>query len=414
MKKFQLIGEKLAHSFSKDIHSAFGDYCYDLKELDRSELEGFVKTCELDGFNVTIPYKSVIIPYLDELDAVAKEVGAVNTVVMKAGQKIGYNTDVLGFEYLLDHAKIEVAGKKIIILGSGGTSHTVEWVLKKRNASQITIVSRTGEVNYSNIGEYNDCDVIINTTPCGMYPNNYENLIDLSDFYKVESVVDVICNPIMTKLLFEAKKRKINYTNGLPMLVAQAKFARDIYMGDVADNSIIDKILIEMRSKLANIVLIGMPGSGKTSVGEEIAKMLGRPFFDMDAEIVEKEGMSIMNIFGKKGENFFRAAEHQMMVELGLKNSCVIATGGGIVKTDGNDFAMQQNSFVVYIDRDLENLAREDRPLSKDKNALVEIFKERGSKYHTWSDFVVSNNKSIDACLKKILEKYDVCIREIK
>ena len=414
MKNFQLIGEKLAHSFSKDIHSAFGDYCYDLKELDRSELEGFVKTCELDGFNITIPYKSVIIPYLDELDAVAKEVGAVNTVVMKAGRKIGYNTDVLGFEYLLDHAKIEVAGKKIIILGSGGTSHTVEWVLKKRNASQITIVSRTGEVNYSNIGEYNDCDVIINTTPCGMYPNNYENLIDLSDFYKVESVVDVICNPIMTKLLFEAKKRKINYTNGLPMLVAQAKFARDIYMGDVADNSIIDKILIEMRSKLANIVLIGMPGSGKTSVGEEIAKMLGRPFFDMDAEIVEKEGMSIMNIFGKKGENFFRAAEHQMMVELGLKNSCVIATGGGIVKTDGNDFAMQQNSFVVYIDRDLENLAREDRPLSKDKNALVEIFKERGSKYHTWSDFVVSNNKSIDACLKKILEKYDVCIREIK
>ncbi|MEG1520582.1 MAG: shikimate kinase, partial [Clostridia bacterium] len=243
-------------------------------------------------------------------------------------------------------------------------------------------------------------------------PNNYDSVIDISDFKNLSGVVDVIYNPMMTKLLYDAKKRKINYSNGLPMLVAQAKYSRDLFMDNKISDDIIDDILIQQRRKLANILLIGMPGSGKTSVGEEIAKRLGRQFFDTDAMIIERNGKSIMEVFAERGEEFFRSVESETMLEIGKKNGIVIATGGGIVKTDANDFAMQQNCFVVYVDRDIDRLARNGRPLSKDVNTLAEIYRERQSKYHTWSDFVVQNDKSINDCVKKIMEKYDECIAE--
>ncbi|MEG2002112.1 MAG: shikimate kinase [Clostridia bacterium] len=412
MKNYQLIGEKLAHSFSKEIHGAFSEYCYDLKEIAKEDLESFVKKCELDGFNVTIPYKKAIIPYLDKIDDVAKNIGAVNTVVIKDGKKFGYNTDFYGFEYLLKHCDIELENKKVLILGSGGTSQTVQAVAKHHGAKEIVVVSRSGENNYQNISRHSDADVVVNTTPVGMFPNNYDSVIDISDFKNLSGVVDVIYNPMMTKLLYDAKKRKINYSNGLPMLVAQAKYSRDLFMGNKISDDIIDEILIQQRRKLANILLIGMPGSGKTSVGEEIAKRLGRQFFDTDAMIIERNGKSIMEVFAERGEEFFRSVESETMLEIGKKNGIVIATGGGIVKTDANDFAMQQNCFVVYVDRDIDRLARNGRPLSKDVNTLAEIYRERQSKYHTWSDFVVQNDKSINDCVKKIMEKYDECIAE--
>lgn len=414
MKNYQLIGEKLSHSFSKEIHSAFGEYCYDLKEVAKDDVASFVKKCELDGFNVTIPYKKTIMPFLDEISDVAKNIGAVNTVVVKDGKKYGYNTDFYGFEYLLKHSDIKFDNNKVVILGSGGTSRTVQTVAKAHNAREIIVVSRDGENNYDNLSKHFDAEVIVNTTPVGMFPNNYDTLVDISNFKNLTGVVDVIYNPMMTKLLYDAKKRKINYSNGLPMLVAQAKYSRDLFMGNKADDSIIAEILINLRGKLANILLIGMPGSGKTSVGAEIANRLDRKFYDTDAMIIERNGKSIMEVFAERGEDFFRQVESETMLEIGKHNGIVIATGGGIVKTDVNDFAMQQNSFVVYIDRDIDRLARNGRPLSKDMNSLEQIYNERKSKYHTWSDFVVPNDKSINDCVKKIMEKFDECIEEKK
>lgn len=410
MKNYQLIGEQLGHSFSKEIHEAFGEYCYDLREIACKDLEHFMLNTELDGFNVTIPYKQAVIPLLDGMSDNAKSIGAVNTIVKENEKLFGYNTDILGMEYMLNRAEIDISNKKILILGSGGTCKTAMELARQKNAKKVEVVSRSGSLNYYSIYDHTDAEIIINTTPVGMYPNNYDSLIDLSRFENLSGVVDVIYNPLMSRLLYQAKVAGINYTNGLPMLVAQAKYSRDIFMGNKIDDSIIEKVIKKIKKKLTNIVLIGMPGSGKTAVGKRLAEILEHKFYDSDDIIEERSGKPIIDVFASKGEEYFRKAEADVVSEIGVKNQIIFATGGGVVKTKTNDFAMQQNSYVVYIKRSLEELARKNRPLSKDMNSLKKIYRERESSYLSWSDFIVKNDSSIEACADKILEKFNECI----
>lgn len=329
-----LLGRKLGHSYSPQIHSRLGDYPYLLFEKEPDELADFLCSEDFTGINVTAPYKKAVIPYLDELSPVAARLGAVNTIVRRNGKLIGHNTDYYGFLTMVRSSGIQVASKKVLVLGSGGASNTAVAALQELGA-QVIVISRSGENNYNNLDQHRDAAIIVNTTPLGMYPNTDEAPFDLTAFPRLEAVLDVIYNPARTKLLQQAESLGLVTANGLLMLVAQAKETSEWFTGRTLDEDRIFVIHRELQQQMKNIVLIGMPGCGKTTVGQALARQLGKQFVDSDEMLVRMAGRSIPDIFARDGEAVFRDLESQVLAQLGKDSGLVIATGGGCV--------MQQN-----------------------------------------------------------------------
>lgn len=406
MKKYCLIGGKLGHSYSAEIHAEFG-YVYDLVELTSQELKAFVEASEYDGFNVTIPYKKEIMKYLDVIDPQALEIGAVNTVKYKEGKSYGYNTDFYGMEYVLQSQSISLADKKVVILGSGGTSNTAFALAQAKKAQKIVVVSRNGIDNYENISKHYDAQVIINTTPVGMYPNNGNKIIDITSFTELESVVDAIYNPLLTPLLLDAKKSGKKYASGLAMLVAQAKFAKDIFLEQETDLKEIATIYKKLLLKTVNIVLIGMPSSGKTTIGKELAKEFNKKFVDIDKEIEKAFGKSVSAIFAEDGEKAFRAVESEMLIKFGKEKGQIISTGGGTITGENAYCVLKQNGIIVYLTRDLKKADVYGRPLlEKDAlNVLKKLYNERRSLYIGSADIVADNNGEIATTVQFIKEQ---------
>ena len=395
MKKYGLLGEHLAHSYSPQIHAMLADYEYKMYEKSPDEVEDFIRRGDYAGLNVTIPYKKTVIPFCAELSDSAKRIGSVNTIIKRPdGLLYGDNTDYFGFLYMLHKSGAQVTGKKALILGSGGASVTVHAVLQDEGAGEIITISRQGADNYENIEKHADAHIIVNTTPVGMYPDNGDTPVNLAAFNSCEAVLDVIYNPAKTELMLQAEDRGIPYAGGLYMLVAQAKRAAELFAGGSICDDVIETIAGVIERQTKNIVLIGMPGCGKSSVGRRLARLTGREFFDTDDLIVLKAGKSIESIFKNDGEDVFRAIESEVLEEVAKKSGCVIATGGGIVKREVNRRFLRQNSVTVFIDRTVEDLPSDGRPLSL-AHGVKALYDERMPLYTQWSDYKVSSGNGV-------------------
>jgi|AGTN01.2.fsa_nt_gi Shikimate 5-dehydrogenase len=403
--KFCLIGGKLAHSYSALIHREFG-YPYELVELKKEELAGFVSRGEYDGFNVTIPYKKDIIPLLSGIDDLAAEAGAVNTVVKRNGGYYGYNTDVPGMAYMLEDGGISLKNKKTLILGTGGTSATALALARREGAREIAVVGRTGENNYGNLYKHYDAEIIVNATPVGMYPENGAKLVDLSPFKNLEGVADAIYNPISTNLIFDARERGIKCRPGLKMLVAQAKYARDLFLGEPAKDEEIKRVYKTVASGTANVVLIGMPSSGKSTVGAELAKRLKKKFIDLDEEIVKEAKKPVPEIFEEDGEPAFRALESKLLEKFCKESGLVIATGGGAIKGENAYRTMKQNGIIVFLKRDGDKANYEGRPLLKNSRDFDRLYAERLPLYNKFADFSADNDGDISQTVNFIVERF--------
>lgn len=403
-----LLGGKLGHSYSPQIHSHLGDYPYRLIEKSSEEIEDFMNNGDFTGLNVTIPYKSTVIPYCESLSPVAARLGAVNTIVrQKDGTLSAHNTDYFGFDSMLRRTGLSVTGKKVLVLGTGGTSKTAVAVLQDHGA-QVAIISRSGENNYTNLERHTDASVIVNTTPVGMYPNNGVAPVSLDDFPNLEGVLDVIYNPARTQLLLDAEKRGIVAMNGLLMLVAQAKESAEWFTGKPIADEKIHEIHALLRKQMENIILIGMPGSGKSTVGQIIAERTGKTFVDADALIAEKAGCTIPEIFNTQGEAGFRAIETQVLTEIGKSSGLVIATGGGCVTREENYPLLHQNGTIFCLERDLEQLATDGRPLSQ-SSKMEEMYRIRKPMYARFADHSISNNSAPENAASKILTIWEEC-----
>ena len=404
MLKCGLLGEKLGHSYSPQIHSMLADYEYKLFEKSPEELEDFLKSGEFDGLNVTIPYKKSVMPYCAELSPTAAQIGSVNTIVRRSdGSLYGDNTDAFGFENLIVHNGIEVKGKKALVLGTGGASVTAQAVLKNLGASEVVVISRKGEDNYENIAKHADAEIIANTTPVGMYPNNGKAAVDLTQFPKLSGVLDVVYNPARTALLLQAEKLCIPCAGGLYMLVSQAKRSCELFTGKSIPDSEIDRIERVLSHQMQNIVIIGMPGSGKTAVSTMLAERLGRKIFDTDTIVSEKAGMTIPEIFAAQGEAGFRKLETEATAEVGKLSGNIISTGGGVVTVAGNYELLHQNGVIVWIERDTNKLARDGRPISLSSD-LNELYAARLPLYERFADIKADNNGDINDTVNAIME----------
>lgn len=404
--KCGLLGRKLGHSYSPQIHGLLGDYSYALFEKEPEQLGSFLKGGDFAGINVTIPYKKDVIPYLDELSPAAQKIGSVNTIVRRAdGSLFGHNSDYFGFVSLVEHSGINVEGKKVLVLGSGGTSSMVVTALKDLGAVPI-VISRSGENNYGNLHLHADASVIVNATPVGMYPNTGVSPIDLSRFPKLEGVLDVIYNPAKTKLLLDAEALGIPHENGLWMLVAQAKEASEYFTGKKLPDELIGKIHHILSHQMKNIVLIGMPGCGKSTIGSLLAQKLERKFVDADEEIIHLAGKPIPDIFAQDGEEVFRQWETTALENLGRQSGLVIATGGGCVTRKRNYPALHQNGNIVWLERDLCLLPTDGRPLSQ-ANRLEEMYTVRKPQYESFTDIRVENAGSPEQTVQEILSQLE-------
>lgn len=404
--KYGLIGEKLSHSFSKPIHESIGDYTYEIKEIKKDELDSFMKEKSFHGINVTIPYKSQVIPYLDYISEDAKKIGAVNTVVCREGRLYGYNTDFGGMRALIEKAEFDFCGAKVLILGSGGTSKTARAVCESLKAKSIITVSRGGEVNYENVlFLHGDCDYIVNTTPCGMYPNNDSIAIDPTEFKNLKGIVDVVYNPLETALVRKGKENGIKGVTGLYMLVAQAVLACEIFTGEALNvKEITDRVFSKIKKEKQNIVLIGMPGCGKSTIGKALSKISGRPFIDTDDMIKEKHG-DISEIFSNYSEGYFRDRESEEVKEAAKKSGYIIATGGGAILRQENIDALKQNGVIFFLNRPIEDIIpTSDRPLSSDYTALKKRFEERYDKYISAMDYEIFVDGDVNHAVQKIME----------
>ena len=400
-----LLGKTLSHSYSPQIHKYLGNYIYELFEKQPEEIADFLKNSEFTGINVTIPYKKDVIPYCDQLTDCARALGAVNTIVRKPdGTLIGHNTDYFGFQYMVTQTGVSVSEKKVLVLGSGGASVTAVAVLQNLGA-EVIVISRSGVNNYDNLYLHKDATVIVNATPVGMYPNAGVSPVDLELFPALECVLDIVYNPARTKLLLDAEKRGITNANGLSMLVAQAKEAAEWFTGQSISDAVISKIHTTLRTQMENIVLIGMPGCGKSTIGRQLALATNKTFVDADTEIVKAAGISIPEIFEKEGENGFRLWETKVLTRLGQESGLVIATGGGCVTREENYPILHQNSTIYWLQRDISLLATEGRPLSK-SGSLEQMWQVRKPLYTRFADYTIDNNQSPEDAVKAIIGGY--------
>lgn len=410
--RYGLIGEKLGHSFSKDIHERIADYTFDLIPLSKEEFKEFMEKKEFAAINVTIPYKKDVIPYLDEMDEHAKAIGAVNTIVNQNGKLKGYNTDFTGFLYMVKKHNVHMEGKKVLIIGNGGASAAIQAVVRHEKAGQMVIVdvvTGNGAISYDEMfSSHLDAEIIINTSPIGMYPRIGNAPIDISMFHKCETVMDVIYNPILTRLCFEAQEMDIKRVNGLEMLIAQAKQSVEFFLDKQIDDQIIDDIYQDMLKERCNIVLIGMPSAGKTTIGKMLEERMQKEFIDLDDVIIEKAGKSIPEIFEESGEAGFRAIETEAAIEVSKLNNKIIATGGGTIKHKVNMDYLRQNGITIFIDRDVDKLISSDpnRPLSKSSDALQKMHAERLPLYQKYAAYVAVNNSDIESTVKETEEAY--------
>ena len=407
INSYGLLGEKLGHSFSPLIHQKLGLSGYGLIETGRESLENILRETSYKGFNVTIPYKREVMEFCNEIDDAAKKIGCVNTIVRNSeGRLHGYNTDLDGFIYAAKTAGIEFKGRKVLICGNGGTSLTVQAAAESLGAARITVVSRNGNVKYEDLNDYADSEIIVNTTPVGMFPNNLEAPISLESFPNCLGVVDVIYNPRRTALIMDAEERGIPCTDGLPMLVYQAKRAEELFLGKSIPDSEVARVLREIRNERGNIVLIGMPGSGKSSVAELIARKAGRELVDLDSEIEKTAGKTIPQIFAEDGEEAFRAFEREETQKAGKLTGIVISTGGGLVKDLANYAPLHQNARIYYLRRELAELETAGRPLSKDREAVERLYFEREPLYSKFSDVKIENDVTLEEAAQRIWEDY--------
>lgn len=403
-KKYGLLGEKLGHSYSPQIHRKLADYDYRLYEVSKENVAAFLNETELGGMNVTIPYKKTVMEHCVYLSDIAKRVGAVNTLVRHEDGWYGYNTDYYGFKALINKHGIAVSGRKCLVFGSGGASNTACRVLEDLGAAEVIVISRSGENNYSNLHLHKDAQILVNTTPVGMYPANGNAAFDPAAFPACEAVIDVIYNPARTEVMLRAEAAGIKTAGGLYMLTAQAKRSAELFTGSGIADSRIDDITDELAMEMQNIILIGMPGSGKSVIARGIAQKTGRRLIDIDKEIVARTGKEIPDIFAEGGERAFREIETETLREFGRLSGCVIATGGGTVTREENYAPLHQNGRIYWIKRDLRKLAVKGRPISLSRTA-EDIYAERRAKYERFADVAVDNNGSIDAAVRAVLKK---------
>ena len=409
--QYGLIGEHLTHSYSCDIHGAAADYAYELKEIRPEDLAAFLTERPFSAINVTIPYKEAVIPYLDGISDRAREIGAVNTVVNRDGRLYGDNTDFLGLAALAQKAGISFCGKKVLILGTGGTSKTAMAVAKADGASSVLRVSRkggNGAITYEEATTHHtDTQIIINTTPVGMYPHTEDAPpIDVHAFPGLEGVLDAVYNPLRTKLIQEATANGIPAMGGLYMLAAQGVYASAIFRGIEADPALIEQVYQTVLAAKQNIVLIGMPSSGKTTVGKRLSHITGKPLVDTDELIVERIGCSIATYFAAHGEAAFRQIECEVIADISKKSGLIIATGGGAILNPDNVQALRQNGVTVFLDRPLEQLiTTESRPLSSDREALAALYEKRLPLYRAAADRRVPAGGTVGAVAHAILKE---------
>lgn len=408
-KIYGLLGRKLGHSWSVPIHKALECANYQLIELEPEDLGDFLRREDIGGLNVTIPYKRDVMPYCDIIDPAAADIGSVNTLVHRGGKLYGYNTDIDGFCYMLRRAKISLVGRKVVILGSGGASLTAQAAARREGAREVVVVSRSGSDNYENLPErHKDAQVLVNTTPVGMWPDLEGRPLDLTRLPALEAMADVIYNPGRTNLLLQAKSLDLTRTGGLPMLVQQAKRAEELFFDHSIPNEETEKITARLWREMTNIVLIGMPGCGKTTVGRCLARLSGKSFVDVDGEIVRAAGKPIPEIFAQEGEEAFRMLENRVLKEVCAQGGRVIATGGGVVLHMENWDTMRRTGRVYRLRRRLEDLATEGRPLSKPGN-LARMEQTRGPLYERAAEASVWNDTSPEETAGRIWR--DFCER---
>ncbi len=401
---YGLLGRKLGHSLSPEIHAKLCDYEYKLYPTEPENLDEFFTDKKLKAFNVTIPYKIEAFNRCAERSETAEKVGSVNTVVRRPdGTLYGDNTDYFGFSYMAEKCGCDFRGKKVLILGSGGASLTVLHVANDNGAKEVVVVSRSGEDNYENISRHYDADIIVNTTPVGMYPNNGERLIDLEKFTKCRKALDLIYNPARTLFLLDAQRLGIDCINGLYMLVAQALRAAEVFTGEKIPLEKIDKIYDEIMKEQKNIVLVGMPGCGKSTVAALLSEKTGRICVDTDS-MVEECGEKIPDIFAKYGEAEFRRRETEAVKTAGKDKGKIIATGGGAILRPENRIALRENSTVIFLNAPTETLATDGRPLSKSPEALMKMHSERLPLYLETADYTVEVDPDPEITLRRITE----------
>ena len=410
MENYGLIGENIKYSFSKIIHEQISDYKYDLISLSNENFDKFMKEHNFKAINVTIPYKQKVLPYIDKIDQHAKNIGSVNTIINKNNKLYGYNTDFYGFLYQIKKNNIEIKGKKILVLGNGGAAKSVIAVLKYLEANEIYIVyykKNKNTISYKECYEnHTDSDILINTTPVGMFSKNNTSPINIYKFKKLKVVIDLIYNPLKTKLLIQAENMKIKTINGIEMLVAQAKYSAEYFLNTKIEDKIIEKIVKNIKFEKSNIVLIGMPSAGKTTIGKLCSIELKKEFIDIDDMITKKINMPISKYFETYGEKKFRQLEKKICQDIAFKNNCIISTGGGVIKNYKNIENLKANGIIIFIDRNINNLSIDSsRPLSKNRNSLKLMYKQRLPLYKKYADIIVYNNNNFNKCKNNIIKE---------
>lgn len=406
--EYGLIGEKISHSYSNDIHESLGHYSYEICDLSQDAFSTFMSEKNFKAINVTIPYKEKVIPYLDYISPDASQMHSVNIVVNKDSKLYGYNSDITGIIETFKHYKIDVKGKIVLVLGTGGASHTVAYTLNKLEAKKVITVSREegkGDITYDKVNlYYNDVDVIVNATPNGMYHREYKRLVELDKFSKLEVVFDLIYNPLKTPLMLEAEELKIKAVGGMYMLISQAVDAMHHFKGIDVSKEEVDKYFSKIVKDKLNIVLIGMPTSGKTTIGDRLSKILNKDYVDTDTYISLKNDIVIPSYIEEKGEENFRVLETESIKEIKDFRSTIISTGGGVITKDINMKYLKENSIIFFIDRPLELLyPSNDRPLSSDNSSLKKKYDERIELYRKYADYIIKNDKDIDDVVKMIV-----------